>query len=124
VAETGGRKRKRKIYREAGIQKRAVAWFRATHPDKILIHINNNSPGPAAAVRNRALGVTAGFPDLFLFYPVGIHNGLAIELKAPGRKPRPEQLQIHDRLSVCGYLVLVVRSFDSFKRVVTDYLGG
>lgn len=70
------------------------------------------------------MGVTAGFPDLFLFYPVGIHNGLAIELKAPGRKPTPEQLQIHDKLSACGYLVLVVRSLDSFKRLVTDYLGG
>src|SRR6266571_4977495 len=102
------RKRKRKTYREAAIQKRCVAWFRQTFPDKILIHINNNSPGPAAAIRNKALGVTAGFPDLFLFYPVGIYNGLALELKAPGRKPEPRQLQIHDRLTASGYMVVVV----------------
>jgi hypothetical protein len=100
-----------------------VAWFRAAHPDQVLIYINNNSHSPAAAVQNKALGVTAGFPDLFLFVPAGSYHGLAIELKSKGRYPQKHQLLIHDKLTAAGYLVVVVRSLDTFKRIVTDYLG-
>jgi hypothetical protein len=116
--------RRRKRYREAEIQRQCVAWFRVAHPDQVLIYINNNSPSPAAAIRNKKMGLTAGFPDLFLFYQSDQYSGLAIELKRPGgAKPKKHQLALHDRLTELGYLVVVVRSLDTFRRVVTDYLG-
>lgn len=115
--------RKGKTYPEAALQKSCIKWFRSTYPAKLLIYVNNNSPSLSAAKRNKALGITAGFPDLFLFAPVGIHNGLAIELKAKGESPKPHQLAIHDTLRTAGYLVVVVKSVETFQRVVSDYLG-
>lgn len=41
----------------------------------------------------------------------GMHPTL-IELKAPGKKPRPGQLREHERLRKCGYQVLVINTHE------------
>lgn len=46
-----------------------------------------------------------GAPDLLVLMP-GRH--FFIEVKAPGEKPRPEQLREHERLRVAGFDVFVV----------------
>ena len=45
-----------------------------------------------------------GAPDLLVLMP-GHH--FFIEVKAPGEKPRPEQLREHERLRAAGFDVLV-----------------
>lgn len=45
-----------------------------------------------------------GAPDLLVLMP-GHH--FFIEVKAPGEKPRPEQLREHERLRVAGFDVFV-----------------
>ena len=46
-----------------------------------------------------------GAPDLLVLMP-GRH--FFIEVKAPGERPRPEQLREHERLRVAGFDVFVV----------------
>jgi len=113
-----------RTYPEAELQKECIAWIRAKHPKLLCIYVNNNAASVNAGKLNKELGTVAGFPDVVIFAPSGKYHGLAVEFKRPGAKARPEQLAIHDRLTEKGYLVLVIHSFDTFKLMVTGYLGG
>lgn len=56
-----------------------------------------------------------GAPDLLILLP-GRH--LFVEAKAPGEKPRPEQLREHERLRAAGFSVHVVSSEAEAERVL------
>lgn len=61
-----------------------------------------------------------GAPDRLIMFPAekltetltipGSH--VFVELKRPGEKPRPNQLREHERLRACGFIVLVVDSYE------------
>lgn len=56
-----------------------------------------------------------GAPDLLILLP-GKH--FFVEAKAPGEKPRPEQLREHERLRAAGFSVYVVSSEAEAERVM------
>ena len=67
-------------------------------------------------------GVRKGVPDLCLPVRRGEYLGLWIEMKAPGRKPTPEQYEWHDWLTLAGHVVAVCYSRDDAQRVTEAYL--
>jgi len=56
-----------------------------------------------------------GFPDRLC---IGYNNIFFIELKAPGKKPRPLQKFIHDKIRQFGFDVLVIDE----KQQIIDYI--
>jgi len=52
----------------------------------------------------------AGAPDRLVLLPGGLVK--FVELKAPGRKPRPIQLKRHEELRALGFDVVVIDSME------------
>lgn len=73
----------------------------------------------------KAEGMRVGMPDLVLFIPRGIHNGLIIEMK---RKTKgvvsDDQTAMIAILSAQGYRAGVCRGADEAIKVMTDYMEG
>lgn len=57
-----------------------------------------------------------GAPDRFLMLPG--HVGLWVELKAPGKKPRVNQLREHERMRAMGQRVVVIDSLKGVDEVL------
>lgn len=69
-------------------------------------------------------GVRAGVPDLFLAVPRGGYSGFFLELKAPGKYPRPEQREFLAAASAQGYLTAVGRDLTATTEQISRYLRG
>lgn len=59
---------------------------------------------------------TNGMPDRIVLLPGG-HMGF-VEVKAPGKKPRPQQLLRHKRLRELGFQVFVMDDFDQAQTII------
>ena len=99
------------------------------------LHVpNERHCSPALGARLKAQGVKAGVPDIIICRahrvgPAdGSHNivlppnrhGLAIELKAPGNYPTPEQRAWLERLEAEGWTTAVCRSLSQVVDVLHD----
>lgn len=91
----------------------------------LLFHIpNGGSRHKATAAKLKAQGVKRGVPDLCLPVPRNGFHGLWIEMKRiRGGRVEPEQREWHDRLTACGYQVVVCRGASAAKQVLKQYLG-
>lgn len=74
--------------------------------------------------QRKRLGVSRGWPDIMIHEPRGIWTGLAIELKAPGKYPSPEQRDKLAELRACGWLCVVQWPKDDWQGVIDFYLCG
>ena len=63
-----------------------------------------------------------GVPDRIVFFPGGII--LLVELKAPGKKPTPNQLAKHKELASLGFKVYVVDSKEKADRLLDMVSSG
>ncbi len=61
-----------------------------------------------------------GFPDRTLLVPGG--GIYFFELKRKGKKPRPDQLNVHRELKRYGQSVFVVDDIEDFKKIVIGIL--
>lgn len=114
---------------ESKLQESCVKWFDAQYPEyrQLLFAIPN---GGARNVITGAMlkrqGVRKGIPDLFLSIPqvkTNWHiNGLYIEFKAGKGKLTEEQETFQILAMKNGYRCEVIRDFDSFKKLIEDYL--
>ena len=121
---------------EQQLQKAVVAHLRARMPKPWLVWATPNGGGrsKAEAGVQKAMGVMAGIPDLFVLGP--LENGrmrvrsprlIAIELKAPPHRLKsggiskaavalsPAQKETIAALGECGVPTLVVRSIDDLE---------
>lgn len=100
-----------------------LTWF---HP------ANGEARSAITGAKLKAMGVKAGAPDCMIFSRGAVQGGsegfgpsLAIELKAidaKGKrpKPRPNQLEWHERLRRCGWRVEVCYTMDEVLAVLIE----
>tara|TARA_R110002074_G_scaffold459_1_gene2280 strand:+ start:1365 stop:1712 length:348 start_codon:yes stop_codon:yes gene_type:complete len=74
-------------------------------------------------MKAKRTGYIAGFPDLFIYEPKGIYNGLAIELKVKGNYASPKQKDWISNLNDRGYLAEVCTGFDDAKKTIDNYFN-
>ena len=65
---------------------------------------------------------TAGLPDRIAFRPDGSIR--FVELKAPGKRPRPLQIRQFERLAERGHPVEIIDSLESAQAFWDDLRGG
>lgn len=93
--------------------------------ERLLMHTaNERKTSLRQGAKLKAMGVRAGWPDLFLALPCGDYHGLFIEMKAKHGKTSKVQEEIHELLRARGYLVIVCYGFgeasDMLKRYVSQ----
>lgn len=59
-----------------------------------------------------------GLPDRLVLLPGG--KMFFAELKAPGKKPRPEQVRVHESLRRLGFDVYVIDSVPAVKELLNE----
>jgi len=75
-------------------------------------------------IRAKKSGYKRGFPDLFIYEPVGKWHGLAIELKTGYNRATKEQLKWRDELNKRGYVAEICTGIDEALEVINNYLKG
>ena len=129
-----------KSHRESDLQIRCLKWFRYQYPEfaRLMEHPHNEGNGLnriQQAIAN-AEGVTKGVADILLHLPavyivkeddgkVVLINffSLAIELKTPIGKQSAEQKTWQRLFEAAGGKYVVIRDYDSFVEVVTEYMS-
>lgn len=97
-----------------------VAFSYGKYPQLKTLHAIPN--GQYRRGQSLEPGTKKGMPDLNL--PVardGFHS-FYIELKAPGEKPRPDQLEVHEQLRAEGNRVDVYWSWETAYAALCAYL--
>ena len=119
----------RKHPTEAQEQKAVVEWWaifsRGKRIDeRLLMHTaNERKTTPRQGAQLKALGVRAGWPDLFLAVPRGGYHGLFVEMKAKHGKLSDAQKELHPILREQGYLVVVCYGALEAMDIIKRYLA-
>jgi hypothetical protein len=115
--------RKRNEFREYEdkLQKQIVKWFGLQYPhlEKLLAYNLNNSRNQIAGAINKTMGVRAGRNDLSLDYR---GKALLLELKAPGKKQSPEQVQYEKTCIEYGNHYRVADNFDQATEIIRNFI--
>jgi len=124
--------------RESSLQSACVRWFRLQYPRlaRLYIAVPNGVPlGRASARQFIGEGLTKGVADTLLLVARGPWHGLAVEFKTEeityvqGRKhtartyQTAEQREWQALVEAQGWRYEVVRTFDAFRALVTEYLA-
>lgn len=110
---------------ESNTQIAAVKWFRLQYPHlaRLLFAVpNGGARNAVTGAIMKAEGVVAGVADLILLYPSGDYHGLCIEMKTRTGRQSESQRTWEGDVIMHDYRYAVVRSFDEFRQVVTDYI--
>lgn len=75
------------------------------------------------AAKLKAEGVKAGVSDLFFPVPRGKWHGLFIEMKKPGEKATPQQVQFITDMQKLGYAACVCVGWEVARDVLLAYLN-
>ena len=121
-------KRRTRTHEESQLQKDCVTWFRLQYPSHALMLIaipNGGKRSPIEAAIMKAEGVVAGVADLILLEARGNFGCLCIEMKTRSKKSRqsPNQKIWEEATQKAGNAYVVVRTFDEFRSVVSQYLA-
>ena len=92
------------------------------NPRSLLIHNLLNPKNKIDGAKLVSAGLCKGFPDMTLHVPRGEYNALHIELKMPGNKPKPEQIEVHEALRKQGSKVVWLDDLEEGKKAIREYL--
>jgi hypothetical protein len=114
---------KRRIdqYVEASIQIKLVQWAKSEGLDLISIP-NAGKRSYWTGQKEVAMGLTAGVSDLFLPYITDFYGGFWIELKTPGKTPRPNQVDWMTKMRLKGYKAEWYDNFDIARDAIIEYI--
>lgn len=112
-------------------------YIRMQYPSILCVHVANEAKRTTfERWKAKAMGLTAGVPDLMLFFQrefiddgkKGIFSGLALELKviyANGTKNKASDAQkkILNELAKNGWVARVVWTFEDAKKEIDQYLN-
>jgi adenylate cyclase class IV len=117
--------RKRAAHEESDDQIKLVAWCRTFYPEQadfLFAVPNGGFRRMTEAIRLKAEGVRAGFPDIGFVRPCGPYHGAFIELKKmQGGRVSKEQADWHVRLTREGYFVKVCNGLAAAQAALTWY---
>lgn len=121
-------RRARPRHQESTLQRTCVAWFRAEYPEHALMLFAVPNGGGRSRIESAIMngeGVTAGVADLILLEARGGYGALCIEMKTRDKasKQRPSQKAWQEVAERAGNRYVVIRSFEAFRAVVTEYMG-
>ena len=106
------------------IQVQVATYLRLQYPTAIWTStLNGVRLNIGQAVKAKRSGMNRGIPDIVIFEPRGNKNGLFIELKAEGGRPRPEQKVTMERLRKRGYCADFAYSFSEAKAMIDTYMS-
>lgn len=102
---------------EEQLQNKCTVWFWNSFPlwRRMLFHVDNNSYNAIIGARKKALGVVKGPSDLVF---VGFYQVVFIEMKNPGEKQKPEQIDFMDKVMSRGHMYVVISDFETFKSLI------
>lgn len=115
-------------HEESALQKTCVTWFRAQYPEHALMLFAVPNGGGRSRIESAIMkgeGVTAGVADLILLEARGGYGSLCIEMKIRDKASKQRQSQKAWQASAerAGNRYVVIRSFEAFRAVVTEYMG-
>lgn len=133
--------KKKRSHPESKLQQDCFRWFRLQYPQyrKLFFAIPNGGArnGNEAKIM-QGEGVVPGVADAFLSVPkldlIPLQNqptcanysltnmGLYIEFKVGKNKQTMEQMKFENAVKKMYYKYEVVRSFDEFQKIITEYL--
>jgi len=106
-------------FTEHNIQASCIKWFRWQHPNCLIFAVpNERKQSIIKGVRMKAIGLTAGVPDLVILIKGRM---FFVEMKAPKGKLSENQKEIHKRLTELEYCVYTCYSLDEFIKVVNSF---
>lgn len=115
---------------EMRLQFLVIAWIKASYPDVLVIHIENEGKRtPAGKYLAQYNGLKAGACDVMIYKQMryktmlGTCSGLAMELKVEDRQPTVIQLAVMEQLRAAGWAVTIKWDFPTAIKAVKDYLG-
>ena len=89
----------------------------------LMFHVpNGGARDKITGARLKRMGVLPGIPDIFLPIARSGFHGLWIELKAKGKKPRPEQMNVLNGLIAEGYAAIWADSAEMAIEQIGKYL--
>lgn len=97
--------------------------LRGKNPRCLLVHNLLNAKSVVEGAKLASCGLTKGFPDMSLHLPRKGFHGLHMELKLPGMKPKPEQLDVLHALEENGYYVCWVDNHLDAQQEIENYLN-
>jgi hypothetical protein len=92
--------------------------------DYLLAIPNGGSRNPREGARLKAEGVKPGVSDLLMPLRRGGFGGLWLEMKAPGKKPTPEQREWLARMNAAGYCATWCDDWSLAAKAIAGYLDG
>ena len=100
-------------------------WNQNAHPELELLHHcpNGGSRNNAEAVKLKQMGVKAGIPDLCLPVPMGMYNGLYIEMKYDTGRLEDSQKKMLKALAAAGHYCTVCYGAEEAIRVLQEYIN-
>lgn len=120
-----GKKRGKQAHPESELQRLCVKWYDLQYPQyKLLLWATPNGARRSAIQANIAKleGMRSGIADLFLAKTTKSSHGLFIEMKYGKGKQSETQIAFQIAVESQGYTYKVIRDFDSFKTLVSDYI--
>jgi hypothetical protein len=84
---------------------------------------NGGSRNVIEATKLKAMGTKKGVPDILIFEPKGIYNGMAIELKVGKNKISEYQKYWLEELMSRGWRCIVTYDLDEAIEEINNYLN-
>lgn len=113
-------------HQESRLQSTCVRWFRMQFPEYAYMLISVPNGVATTATQGRILkaeGMVAGASDLLLLVPRHGYGCLCIEMKNDKGRQSNSQKIWQRQAEKAGNLYVVVRNFDQFRAITSNYLG-
>lgn len=115
-------KRSKRTHHERTAQMKLASWLRSI--GVLFTAIPNGAKRSIITGQiEKAMGLTKGTADLFLAVPNKQWHGFWIEMKAPGKKPRPEQYEFLSKARANGYKAEYYDSYENARLAIEQYLA-
>ena len=112
-----------KDHEEAREQAKVASWLRTSHPNVLFTSTTVDHVKPMQAIRRKAAGYRAGWPDMFIAEPRKDFHGLFVEMKkVKGGQVSPEQKEVMLQLGLRNYAAKVCHGADEAIRIIWYYL--